>query len=238
MAKGLQGRAWCRIREVPLASRTRSLARTIGLVAACSGCATTTAPPPNQARPAAQRSLPAATKARVDAVRQLVVKYARRHDVPESLVLAVISVESSFRPEVQSPAGAVGLMQLMPRTAASLAARLGRDSYDLSDPDFNIDAGTAYLAYLLKRFGELDPALAAYNAGPSRISRLKRAGVALPSYSRRYIAAVRSAEAYFTGLSKTAPPLEQTVSIDRDALKRLLRDQLYGPREDEALPDA
>ena len=114
--------------------------------------------------------LPAAE--RINLVRDLVRDAAKRHQVPEDLVLAVIHVESGFRPDVCSRAGACGLMQLMPRTAASLARRLGHEDYDVEDPAFNIDAGTAYLAYLLKLFkGDKAMALAGYNAGEAAVDK-------------------------------------------------------------------
>lgn len=91
---------------------------------------------------------------------------AADHGLEANLVKAVIQVESSFHPDAVSGAGAEGLMQLMPSTAASLGVK---DSFD---PVQNICAGTEYLAKLLDRFGDLRLALAAYNTGPSRVARL------------------------------------------------------------------
>jgi len=79
--------------------------------------------------------------------------------------------ESSFDPDATSPTGARGLMQLMPATAASVARSLGASGPlpPLTDPQFNMRLGTAYLAGLLAQFqGALPVALASYNAGPSR----------------------------------------------------------------------
>ncbi|MDF2096673.1 lytic transglycosylase domain-containing protein [Aquibaculum arenosum] len=89
------------------------------------------------------------------------------------LLLALIRQESSFNPEAVSPVGARGLMQLMPGTAADVAARLG-EAYDparlTADPAYNLRLGRAYLEEMLQRYGSSLPlALAAYNAGPGRV---------------------------------------------------------------------
>jgi hypothetical protein len=132
-------------------------------------------------------------------------------------------------------------MQLMPRTAASLATRLGRTDYELDDPEFNIEAGTAYLGYLLRLFeGDLALALAAYNTGPVRVRRWQREGTALPAYSRRYVAAVLAARDRFERGEAPAsrPVLERHPELDGDGLRALLRRQQarYGDRPDEAIP--
>ena len=89
---------------------------------------------------------------------------AVRHDVDARIVKAVIQVESAFHPRARSSKGAMGLMQLMPRTARQYKAR---NPYD---PTSNIEAGTQYLKKLLAEF-ELPLALAAYNAGEGAIRR-------------------------------------------------------------------
>ena len=92
----------------------------------------------------------------------------------EKLMDAVIVQESGGNPLAESHAGAQGLMQLMPKTAKETMEDLGMDSnaYDPFDPIMNRTIGTAYLRKMLGLFGELRLALAAYNAGPGRISRL------------------------------------------------------------------
>ena len=84
---------------------------------------------------------------------------ARRHGVDPDLVHAVIAVESGYRATAQSPAGAQGLMQLMPGTQRDLGVA------DAFDPRQNVDAGVAYLRRLTDEFGTV-LAIAAYNAGP------------------------------------------------------------------------
>ncbi len=80
--------------------------------------------------------------------------------VERAIALGLIRQESSFDPQAGSPAGAQGLMQLMPGTAADVARKLGAPSGPLTDPAVNLRLGTAYLAGLLDRFGALPPALA------------------------------------------------------------------------------
>jgi hypothetical protein len=80
------------------------------------------------------------------------------------LVHAVVEAESAYHAEAVSPAGAIGLMQLMPATAAELGV-------DPHDPLQNLSGGSRYLARMLRHFGRLDLALAAYNAGPGRVAR-------------------------------------------------------------------
>jgi soluble lytic murein transglycosylase-like protein len=91
---------------------------------------------------------------------------AAKYDVDPALVAAVIETESRFHPAARSRVGARGLMQLMPRTGRWMGAN------NLNDPDQNIDAGVKYLKYLQGRFdGNLNKAIAAYNAGEGNVKR-------------------------------------------------------------------
>ena len=94
--------------------------------------------------------------------------------VEPAVVLGLMRQESSFDAQAGSPAGARGLMQLMPATAAGVARRLGEPVSPAAltaDPAYNMRLGTDYLRALLDRFGGVLPlALAGYNAGPSRVA--------------------------------------------------------------------
>ena len=93
---------------------------------------------------------------------------ARRHRIDPKLLRALVAVESAHRAQAVSPAGAAGLTQLMPATAAELEVR------DRFDPVANLRGGAEYLARQLVRFGDVRLALAAFNAGPERVARLGR----------------------------------------------------------------
>lgn len=110
--------------------------------------------------------------------REAIGRAARRQGLSPYLVAGVVRRESLFDSDAESRAGAVGLMQLMPGTGRDLARRRGAGELargDLLRPSVNLNLGTAYLSELLDRFdGSLPSALAAYNAGPSRVSRWRR----------------------------------------------------------------
>jgi soluble lytic murein transglycosylase len=96
------------------------------------------------------------------------------------LICAVASAESGGRADARSGAGAVGLMQLMPSTAAEMARALGEPRPDLEDPATSLRLGARYLRRQLDRFGDSpcakEMALAAYNAGPERVEEWRREG--------------------------------------------------------------
>jgi soluble lytic murein transglycosylase len=97
---------------------------------------------------------------------RLIAAVCERYGIEFALVKAVIKAESAFDPSALSPAGARGLMQLMPATAA----QHGVD--DMHDPQSNIEGGVRHLRLLLNRFrGNLHLTLAAYNAGPEAVDR-------------------------------------------------------------------
>lgn len=95
-------------------------------------------------------------------------KAARKYQLPRRLLQAVVRAESDFRVRAVSPAGAQGLMQLMPATAGELGVQ---DPFDI---DQNIDGGARYLRSMLDQFGgDLELALSAYNAGPGNVIKYK-----------------------------------------------------------------
>ncbi len=99
-------------------------------------------------------------------IRKSVAKAAEKYNLPESLITGVIKAESAFNARAVSPAGAEGLMQLMPGTARELGVT---DSFDIEQ---NIDGGARYLKKMLNRFDQdVEKALAAYNAGPGTVER-------------------------------------------------------------------
>jgi hypothetical protein len=113
---------------------------------------------------------------------------ASRHGVDASLLAAVAQQESGFNSSAVSPAGAQGLMQFMPATAAGLGV-------NALDPTSAIDGAARYLGSLKKQFGSTELALAAYNAGPGTVSRY--GGIPPYSETQNYVRSVMSkAEAY------------------------------------------
>ena len=96
----------------------------------------------------------------------IIVKAASRYEVDPDLVKAIIMAESGYNPQAISSQGAKGLMQLMPRTAEALGVE------DTFNPEHNVNGGVKYLKQLLKEFDhDIKLALAAYNAGSSRVRR-------------------------------------------------------------------
>lgn len=103
---------------------------------------------------------------------EYVTKYAQECGVDPYLVYAIISAESSFRPDAESSAGAVGLMQMMPATATWLTEKYGLPEGELTDPETSIRLGCYMLRYLSGRFGDDKTCLlAAYNAGEGNVSQ-------------------------------------------------------------------
>jgi soluble lytic murein transglycosylase len=114
----------------------------------------------------------------------LLAAQSRRNRLDPALVAALIRQESSFTPRAVSRAGARGLMQVMPNVGRSIARSRGYPLWDpalLFDPAANLELGTSHLAAALRQHPDLTRALAAYNAGDSRVRRWNRkAGVADP----------------------------------------------------------
>lgn len=117
---------------------------------------------------------------------QLIEEHSAAHSVSPELVRAVIHAESAFNPRARSSKGAMGLMQLMPKTALEFGV------IDPYDPWENIRAGVAYLKQLLVKYSNnISLALAAYNAGPTAVARYGT----VPPYreTRNYVEKIRRA---------------------------------------------
>lgn len=163
---------------------------------------------------------PAAFAPRVAAV-------AKEEGVDAAFVWAIMRTESRFEPEVQSPVGATGLLQLMPATAKAVNAkrkvRPTLDAADLQDPDVNIPLGTAYLRQLFDELGGHEALVASgYNAGPGNTRKwlAARQGWPLDAFveaipfqeNRRYVKAVLMSWRRYRALAG-APPVAPTWSL-------------------------
>jgi hypothetical protein len=118
-----------------------------------------------------------------------IAEAAKRFAIPERWIRAVMAVESTGDRTARSPKGAMGLMQIMPKTWKELSARhgLGNDPWQ---PRANILAGAAYLREMHDRYGSIVAMLAAYNAGPKRFDAHLANGRALPAETVDYVAKI------------------------------------------------
>jgi hypothetical protein len=133
-------------------------------------------------------SIPRNTRPNTGRWTTYIAEAAQRFGRPEAWVRAVMQAESGGAADATSPAGAIGLMQIMPETYAELRVRygLGANAYD---PHDNIIAGTAYMSEMIELFG-VPNFLGAYNAGPARFDDYLRRGRPLPAETRRYLAQI------------------------------------------------
>ena len=156
---------------------------------------------------------------------------ALRHNIDGSLLRAITRQESAFQVKAKSSAGALGLMQVMPATAklamrrGNLARHLGAGSgqvieHDLVIPERNIEIGSYHLAWLLKRYDNLRPlAIAAYNAGESRVDRWLKGASNIPidvwietipfRETRNYVQNVLAFQVVYQGLDQRPGPILQ-----------------------------
>lgn len=148
----------------------------------------------------------AAEAARAETVEQalcrLITDAAAKQNLPPAFLTRLIWQESSFRANAISPAGAQGLAQFMPGTAAD------RGLLDPFDPEQAIPASAALLADLSRRFGNLGLAAAAYNGGPARVSAWLRGTGTLPYETSNYVFRItgQSAEAWAEAARNPAAP--------------------------------
>ena len=166
----------------------------------------------NVSRPAVPAVLPGETT-----YQELADRSAARHELDPLLVSAVIGVESAWNAEAVSIKGAIGLMQLMPETAKILQV-------DPWDPEGNVDGGSRYLSSLLDRFdGDLELALAGYNAGPLAVERYG----GIPPYPETVAYVERVLGRYFGRdvyrvEAASAPLRGRSVHMSRDGNGRLV----------------
>lgn len=120
---------------------------------------------------------------RLEKYQSIITEASQKYGVPESLIKGIITAESAGKNTAQSSVGAKGLMQLMDGTAQSLGVT---NSYD---PEQNIMAGTKYIKQQIDKFGSVDLALAAYNAGPGNVSKYD--GIPPFKETRNYVSKVK-----------------------------------------------
>lgn len=145
----------------------------------------------------------------------LIAKVARETNLDASLLHAIITVESGYNPQAKSPAGAIGLMQLIPDTAARFGVK------DIWDPLENLRGGARYLRFLLAMFNNnLDLVLAAYNAGEGAV---QQAGNKIPNYAetKAYVPSVLTQYLHYSNLTGAATPAG-TTPVNREP-PRLIR---------------
>lgn len=185
--------------------------------------------------PVFAQTLPATRTATDDPYAAHIAEASQRFGIPQTWIVAVKHVESHDDMRAVSPAGALGLMQIMPDTWAELRARyrLGRDPLAPRD---NIIAGTAYLREMLDRYGTVPAMLAAYNAGPARYDEYLATGRSLPAETRVYVALLAPAlgSAVPSDRPRTA---HQPLADWRDAPLFVTRDDGSRPAADRPSSD-
>ena len=114
---------------------------------------------------------------------EIIKVYAKKYNVDENLILAIIKTESNFDNKVQSHKGAIGLMQLMEQTASEIAPKVGLEieqndmKNKLLEEEININIGTKYLSELIEKYNNTELALVAYNAGTGNLNKWIEEGV-------------------------------------------------------------
>lgn len=146
-------------------------------------------------------------------------KYSTQYGVDPALVAAVIFQESRFNPNAKSPTGARGLMQFMPGTAATMARETGRTSYNILDPETSIEFGAAHLRDLLVKYnGNVDAALAGYNAGTGNADRWVRLGILdrIPFIeTNNYVKRVKDYQSVYTMMYANELGLTPPITIEK-----------------------
>ncbi|MEG2116652.1 MAG: lytic transglycosylase domain-containing protein [Clostridia bacterium] len=112
-------------------------------------------------------------KSKVDKYIDTIFVASEKLELDGALILAIIKTESDFNKEAVSSKNAIGLMQLIPKTAEPIATENGYqfNKTILFDPKINIELGSIYLKYLIEKFQNVDTAIAAYNAGEGNVAK-------------------------------------------------------------------
>jgi hypothetical protein len=147
-----------------------------------------------------------------------IAEAAARTGLDPALIMAVMHHESRFNPRAVSKKGAYGLMQLMPKTAASLGV-------DARDPRQNIIGGSQYLARQIKRFGSMELGLAAYNAGPGSV--MKAGGIPSLNETQSYVPGVMTV---YHIIQESGVVSDQS----KHAVRKLVRDEIHGANHEHA----
>ena len=136
----------------------------------------------NSARTTARTRSNVTGRTSYEELRNIIDECAQKYNIDSELIRAMIQVESGWDTQAVSNKGAQGLMQLMPRTAAMLGVR------DPFDPAQNIEGGVRYISDLTDKYrGDIEKALAAYNAGPTKVD-----SGSIPDVSKRYVKNIMS----------------------------------------------
>ena len=127
--------------------------------------------------------------------------HARNYRLDPALLAAVIYQESKFNARARSSSGAIGLMQLLPSTAKGIAVHTGGSRFQVSDldnPEINVRYGAWYLRHLIDRYGDINTALAAYNAGQDNVDRWRANGEGIAfAETRQYVKRVNHLETLY-----------------------------------------
>ena len=165
----------------PYYARSGSISRYAKILAAAQpSSATALQTQSSDAKGSADTTEPVAAPDERQKIDRCIADASLKYRLPHALIRGVVQAESGFDPAAVSPAGAMGLMQLMPATAAELGVA---DPFDIEQ---NIDGGSRYLRRMIDRFGgDIKTALAAYNAGPGTVRRYN--GSVPYAETRRYV---------------------------------------------------